>query len=211
MILRWLVAGTVLLVAAYFIPGIHTDPWVNLNAAGAVAAVYLLALLLYTIREPISPNTRVFAWVISLIIMGGIVAAWTGFDKTSHWQKEKLLQIREVVRRGVILYNVPFELLLPTLDAYYGQGTKKKETLGQVFRRLHPEAAVGVNMYKPKWERDSLSIIVQTLSDSIIVVIAQEAYVTGKSPSFQNLHGKVGMVQEKYILTERGMSRESEN
>lgn len=211
MTLRWLIAGTVLLAAAFFLPGTSTEHWANLNMAGIIAIVYLLALLFYTLREPIRNKTRIVAWVVSLVVLASLATMWTGMDATTHWQKDQLLKIKQVISRGIIVSDVAFEKLIRTLEAYYAQGLKKKETLGQVFRRLNPEAAVGTNIHKPQWEHDSLSVFVQTLNDSMVVLVAQEAHVAGRNPSFSNYNGRTGMVQETFILTPTGIRHEPEN
>jgi hypothetical protein len=211
MMLRWLVTGTVLLAAAFFLPGISTEHWVNLNVAGVTAAVYVLALLFYTLRDPISRRALIAAWVVSIAVLASIATMWTGMDATAHWQKDQLLNIKQVISRGFITAEVPFEKLLPAFEAYHKQGPKKKETLGQVFRRLNPDATIGANIYQSRWEGDSLSVFVHALSDSVIVLVAQEAYVAGRQPAFPNYNGRTGMVQETFTLTPSGIRHESEN
>ena len=107
-------------------------------------------------------------------------------------------------------HQVPLPLL-KTLAAYHQQGPKKKKTIGDVFREFYGGATVGSNIYKPQWEGDRLTIIVETLEPDRIALVSQETYVKGRDPNFRNLDGRVGMVQEKFILTERGITHVSEN
>lgn len=211
MTLRWLIGGTVLLAAAFFLPGTSTEHWVNLNMAGIIASVYLLALLFYALREPISRKTRIIAWVVSIVVLASLATMWTGMDATTHWQKDQILKIKQVISRGIIASEVPFEKLIPTLKAYYAQGSKKKETLGQLFQRLNPKAVANADLHERQWEGDSLSVFVHTINDSTIILVAQEAYGKGRNPSFTNYNGRTGMVQETFILTPTGIRHESEN
>jgi hypothetical protein len=45
----------------------------------------------------------------------------------------------------------------------------------------------------------------------MIELLSQETYVKGRDPQFKNHNGQVGMIQEKIILTEKGITYVPEN
>jgi hypothetical protein len=210
MIVVWLLVGIVAVSVAFFIPPNSPELWPALNAAAIPVIVYILALAFYTLRSPITRKARIIAWVSILLVGGASYTSWTGMNKQSHWQHDKLLQIHAVIYRGVLQARVP-ENHLKTLEAYHSQGSRKKETLAQVFQRLNEGAAVGTNIYKPEMPNDSLSIVVQSLSENQVVLLGLHAYSKGRNPEFKNYGGRTGMIQEKYTLTEKGIVYESEN
>ncbi|MBM4029273.1 MAG: hypothetical protein FJ280_28335 [Planctomycetes bacterium] len=131
-------------------------------------------------------------------------------EDQTHWNAAKLMEIRERMGRGIMFHEMPAPLL-KTLQAYHQQGAAKKKTLEDVFRGFYRGATVGSNIYKPQWEGDRLTIIVETLEPDRIALVSQETYVKGRDPNFRNLDGRIGMVQEKFILTGRGITHVSEN
>ena len=209
MVLLWLTCGFVLVSVAFFIPGNQAEVWPNLNYAGIAALLYLLALVGYTMRRPFGRKAQIAIWAATVITLAALGMHWTGMDATSHWQQKTLLSIREVIGRGIILAEVP-ENLLTVLDKYYHQ-KGKKGTLQQVFLNEYPGSKVGDNIHKPSHDRDSLYVYVASLSDTMIAVAAQEMHVKGRNPSFKNFNGRAGMIQERYSLTLKGVSHESEN
>jgi hypothetical protein len=148
--------------------------------------------------------------MVTAVVMGCSVFTWTRMEDQTHWQAAKIMEIRERIGRGRMSHQVPSPLI-KTLAAYHQQGPKKKKTIGDVFRGFYSGATVGSNIYKPQWKGDRLTIIVETLEPDRIALVSQETYVKGRDPNFRNLDGRIGMVQEKFILTERGITHVSEN
>ena len=70
---------------------------------------------------------------------------------------------------------------------------------------------MGTNVHKPEWGGDQWQVIVTKLEPAIIELLSQETYVQGRDPQFKNHNGQVGMIQEKVILTEKGIAYASEN
>jgi len=209
MLLLWLICGFVLVSVAFFIPGDQAEVWPNLNSAGIAAFLYLLALVGYTMRKPFGRKAQITVWAATLVTLGALGMHWTGMDSMSHWQQKTLLSIREVIGRGIIRAEVP-ESLLTVLDTFHHQ-KGKKATLQQVFMNQYPGTKVGDNIHKPNHETDSLRVYVSSLSDTLIAVTAQEMYVKGRERSFKNFNERVGMVQERFTLTAKGVRHESEN
>jgi hypothetical protein len=208
--LVWIVAGVIVVSLAFLLTPRSTELWPALNVAGIVAAVYLITLLFYVLKKPLSMKLRASVGIVAAVVIGCSAFTWTRMEDQTHWQAAKVMEIRGRIGRGIMLYEMPSPLL-KTLEAYHQQGPKKKKTLGDVFRGFYSGAAVGSNIYKPQWEGDRLTIIVETLEPDRIALVSQETYVKGRDPSFRNLDGRIGMVQEKFILTERGITHVSEN
>jgi len=210
MILLWLLLGICVVTAAFFIPGNPPEVWPNLNAAGIAALLYIIALIIYTARKPFSRKAQIIVGCCSAVFLGGLAVHWTGMDETTHWQKQTLLKIREIISRGIVQAEVP-DSLMEVLDEFHHQPKAEKATLAQIFRKHFPNAEVGSNIRKLQSEGDSLFVFVSALSDTHIVLIAQETFVKGRAATFKNLNGKTGMVQERFTLTAKGMHYESEN
>jgi hypothetical protein len=210
LLLLWLAGGIIFVSIAFFIPAQTTDLWPQFYAAGGAAFVYLITLLLYTLRKPVSTKACVITLVCFMIILGALVISSLQSDSLSHWQAKRLMQMKGVIGRGVMLYKMP-QPLLETLRAFHQQMPGDKETLSQVFRRLNGKATVGSNINKPEYEGDSLKVFVQSLEPDIVVLVAQETFVKGRNPEFLNFNGQKGMIQEKCTLTSKGVKYESEN
>ncbi len=208
--LLWIAAGVILVSAAFFLVPRGTDLWPALNAAGVAAAVYLFALLMFVLRPPLPVRTRITVGIVAFLVLFCTAFAWIRMEDHSRWQAATLMKIREVIGRGIRFAEMP-STLLKTLDAYHRHGVKKNKTLADEFRALEGDVHAGSNIHKPQWEGDDMTVIVQSLEPDRIVLVSQESYVKGRDPSFKNLDGKIGMVQEKYILTERGVTHVSEN
>ncbi|MGB2869119.1 MAG: hypothetical protein WBD36_11755 [Bacteroidota bacterium] len=210
MMVLWLLGGIVVVTVAFFLPGQYAELWSQINSAGLAGALYVLALVAYTTRTPFPKKQRVVAWICTAVLGGAIVVWWTGMDSTSHWQRDRLHEIRVVTSRGVIQGVVP-RTLIQSLELYHKQGSKKKETLGQIFRKLNPQALPGSNIHVATFPNDSLSVVVQVLENDRVTLVAHEAYVPGRKAEFINIDGRLGRVQERFTLTEKGVSHESEN
>ena len=208
--LLWIVAGGLAVSIAFLLPAKSTELWPALNAAGIAAAIYLVAFLVYVLRSPLSLRWRAIVAIVSIVVLPTMAYTWIRTEDQSRWQAEELMKVREVIGKGIRLYYMPGPLL-KTLAVYYEQGQRKKETLADVFRRLHKGVAEGSNIYKPQWEGDKMTIIVEALEPEKIALVSQETYVKGRNPSFKNNNGQTGMVQEKFILTPRGITHVSEN
>ncbi len=203
--LLWIVAGVILVSATFFLTPQSTELWPAVNAAGIAAAIYLVALLAYVLRRPITARHRLSVGLIALFVMCCTAFVWTRMQDEAEWHAETIMKVRGVIGRNITTWAMPTPLL-KTLDAYHHQGVKKSKSLGDKFRELEGGATVGSNIYKPQWEGDDVTIIVETLDPDRVVLVSQETFVKGRDPAFRNYDGKVGMIQEKYILTERGLT-----
>ena len=209
-LLVFIVAGIILVYAAFTIPPRSYDLWPALNAGGIAVMFYLVALLIYVLRNPLSSRLRTLIAVVGLAAMSATAWTWTQTEKQVRWQSETLLKIRAVIGRGIFESRIPV-YLLTALKEFHHQRTPGRENLKQVFCRLYTNAKVDSNIYVPEYAEPRMNIFVRTLDPDRIVLVGQETYVKGRDPNFKNFDGKTGMVQEQYTLTKKGVTRESEN
>jgi len=205
----WFFIGAVVVSAVYFLSGDSLSPWPALEAATIAACVYFLAVVTYATRKPFPRRTRIYAIVVCVLVVIAAGSFSMKFEETTTWQRGQLLKILGVSHKGMINAQLP-DPLMATLDRYHRQPAKRK-TLGQIFGEVMPGAAVGKNIYNSYDERDSLRIFVATLSDDEVELIGQSTWAKGKDPEFRNYDGKRGMVQERAVLTAKGVTYESEN
>jgi len=208
--LLWIVAGVIMVSATFFLTPQTTESWPAINAAGIAAGIFLCALIAYVIRKPIVMKQRLLVGIIGVVVIGCTAFTWMKREEHAHWQADQLMKIRAVIGRGIMTVGMA-PPLLKVLDAYHRQGPRKLNTLADEFKKLYPGAAVGANVHKPEGEWDELTVRVESLEPNRIVLVSQETYVKGRDPGFKNYDGKIGMLQEKYTLTERGVTHVSEN
>jgi len=208
MVFIWLLLGIVATVVAFSIPDSSQDLWPALNSAGVVIAVYLVALLIYALRPPLPARKRIIVGSLAVIGMLSVASAWTGHEMQSRYQRELLLRIRTVIGRGVLLHEMP-DQLLPVLEEYHNQREKKSMSLEAIFLQNFPDATVGVNYRTPQWQGDtSRWFIPLRLEEDLIEIIAVDRVGRGKDPDFENAGGFRGRLQERFVLTEKGVSHD---
>ena len=208
--LLWIAAGVILVSATFFLTPQTTELWPAINTAGIAATLYFVALMAYVLRKPLAAKWRMIFGVISIVVIGCGAYRWMGMQEETHWQVDLLMKIRAVIGRGISISEMP-PMLLKTLDLYYRQDTKGAKTLAELFKQLHPGATVGTNIHKAEGEWDKTTVMVETLEPYRIVLLSQETFVPGRDSSFKNYNGQTGMLQERFILTKKGLTHVSEN
>jgi len=211
MIVKWLLVGITIVTIAFFLPGNSPELWPSMDTAGIIAVLYIAALIIYTLRHPFPVRTRIIAGICSIVVLGFIITTWITLENQSYWQRETLLSIRSEIGRNCILPEVPNDLI-EVLELFHTQGKVKNTTLGQIFQKTHPHATVRSNIHQSHEPWDTSMVCTLTvLTDTQIIVVAQDRYARGRNPLFENTNGKKGTIQEKFILTAQGVSHESEN
>ena len=210
MIFRWMFGGVVLVSFAFLLPAQTVEVWPFLNAAGIAALIYVVALLVYILRNPIPVKHRIIIGVAALISMLALGANWTGMMYTTQWQQNTLLAINSRLVRGIMISDAPISLL-SVLEKYHAQGKTKRLSLASIFLQEYPQAIIGSNIHTSSVGDDSTRIFVNTLSDSMIILTASHAYARGRTADFIPYWGRKGTIQERYILTEKGVRHESDN
>jgi hypothetical protein len=208
--LLWITAGVILVSAAFFLTPQAMEMWPAVNAAGVVTGIYLVTLLAYVLRRPLPMRPRIVVGVAAAVMIACSVFSSMRMQDQTRWQASQLMKIRAVIGRGMRMAEMP-QILLKTLDSYHRQGTTRTNTLAGEFTKMCPGAAVGSNIHKSEGDWDKMAVMVETLDADRIELVSQETFVPGRDPSFKNFNGQTGMLQEKFILTERGLTHVSEN
>ena len=211
-ILIWLFLGCTLVVAAFAFPGISMELWPNINHAGIVASMYLIALVAYTMRNPFSPRVRRIVWGIFLLVSISTFTAWTTMDRQSHFQKDSLIRVRDILKDQEFVSEM-YEPLLKVLKEYYKHPLYSKASLKEIFLQQHPQDSIGSNISKFPSSHDSSRIYLASLSDSAIVLIGEyiNIHAVGRNSSYNNYDGHIGLLQRRAILTARGITYEHDN
>lgn len=208
--LLWIVVGVIVVSIVFLMTPGSTELWPATNAASIAAVVYIIALLIYALRKPLSMKFRFWIGLSAALVLGLGTFSWVTNEEQVHWQAETLMRIRGVIGRGVMRFEMIPELLV-TLKEFHHPSANKNESLADVFSKLHRGVIVGSNIHQPRWEGDPMKVIVARLEPGQIELLSQETFVNGRDPQFRNHNGQSGMVQEKFILTEKGITHVSEN
>jgi hypothetical protein len=208
--LLWIVGGVIIVSLAFLLTPPSTELWPSLNAAGIAGGWYLVAMITYALRKPLETRIRIWIGIAVILFLAVGAFTWVRAQEQGEWQAETLMKIRGLIGRGVMRYDMSGSALI-TLDKFYQQGRSKKESLSDIFLKQHTGAAAGKNIHKPEWEGDQRQVVVAKLEPAAIELVAQETYVNGRDPQFRNYNGQFGMIQEKFILTEKGITHVSEN
>ncbi len=208
--LIWTLTGVILVCAAFFIAH-SSDPWFSFNAAGAVAALYLIALVFYIARKPLRILSRIAVVVLVIIALGATAYTWINTQRIAREQTESRRLQGIVAARSNMFFKISQELL-QTLEEYYKSAGKNKETLKSVFLRRHDPAKPGERLTTGgmMWLQYT-SAHVRTLEADSIVLVGVADFYAGRDPEFKNLDGKSGAIQEQLTLTRKGVIHESQN
>jgi hypothetical protein len=207
-ILWWILAG-VLFVSVAFIIGAMSGLVTAVRVGGIAAAVYLIALTVFVVRKPLRWRTRIGAYLVVGLSLGTIAFSWY---QTQHTVAQRTaIQLEETAERtrGAAIGHMS-RLFQRTLEEYYQGNARLKETLSDVFFRQYPafkdsDPDRPFNIGGSNIRR----FLVSDAPDSLVLVV--QAAVKGRSPDFRNRDGTMGCVQEKMILTTKGMIHVSEN
>jgi hypothetical protein len=204
--LWWILTG-ILIVSAAFIVGSKGGLWTAIDSAGIVAGVYLIVLTLYVVRKPLRWRTRFSAYLVVGFGLGAVAFLWYRSQATTGQQAAlRRLQYAEQTRGNMV--SIMTDRLRQTLQEYYRRQPRAQETLCEIFVRQNPALSEGKKedlAYIGRW-----SLEMQPQAPDSLVLVAQANY-NGKNPDFKNQDGTVGRVQEKAILTRKGIVRVSEN
>jgi hypothetical protein len=204
--LWWILTG-ILIVSAAFIVGSKGGLWTAIDAAGIVAGLYLIVLSLYVVRKPLGWRARLWAYCVVVFGLGTVTFLWYR-SQVSIVQQTALrrLQYAEQTRGNMV--STMTERLRHTLQEYYRRERRAQEPLREIFVRQNPAFKEGKKENLEFIGRWSLAI--QPQAPDSVVLVAQADF-KGRNADFKNQDGTVGNVQEKAILTRKGIVRVSEN
>jgi hypothetical protein len=204
--LWWILTG-ILIVSAAFIVGSKWGLWTAIDAAGIVAGLYLIALTLYVVRKPLGWRPRLLAYFVVGFGLGAVAFLWYRSQATAGQQTTLRRQQYVEQTRGNMV-SIMTERLRQTLQEYYRREPRAQETLREIFVRQNPILKEGKKEHLAFIGRWTLEM--QPQAPDSIVLVAQADY-NGRNQEFKNQNGTVGRVQEKTILTRKGILRVSDN
>ncbi len=208
MVFIWLLAGMLGIAAAFLIPDSSMDLWPALNSAGVALAVYLIALAVFMLRPPLPLRKRLIAGLVAAVWIISVASLWTGHQTQAEYQRDQLITIRSTIGRGIILDQVP-AAIMPVLEDYYAQGQRRKMSIGDLFGQRYPHAVAGENFREPMWEGDTQGVFIPArLENDVVEIIAVDRVGRGKDPAFANTGGTVGRIEERFVLTAKGVSHD---
>jgi hypothetical protein len=209
--MKWILIASALVAAAFVGTFYYTgNTWAAANAAGIVSLIYLLILLYRVTRPPMPTRRKWWTLGIAAVTIAGTTFFWTSMCVTTIWQAETLHTIHKVIFHGVSM-----DLLrtkgMKILNAYATQKETKKLSIGEIFRKettfAHPDSSIievaGDDRYR---------LFAEAVTDTHVAIICQEILrIDGEDKTFKNFDGRMGMAQDRLIVTKRGVVYEVQN
>lgn len=206
----WLAAGMLLVLSAFFLFGESNSLWEPLMGAGIAGGVYLTTLVVYCTRPPISFRRRWITIGMTALTAAAAVVGWAGQKERSQWQRETLLSIRTVIGGG-IAFHATTDILRKPFEEFHAQQGRVRKSLGETFLARYSKSKVGANIYTSESQGDSLQVILERVDDQKVVLVVLDPIARGRDPMFRNIDGRLGKLQQRFFLREKGLTYESEN
>ena len=208
----WVIAVSILVSVAFFITFWQTvDLWTAGNVAAGLSFLYLVFLLLRTVRLIESKRWRRLSAVIAAVVLTGLVLSWSASYVGSHFSYDVLHTVRKSINHGIMvdeLHTRAFE----AFAEFHRQPEPRPMSLGEIFRQRNPPLAPNSSLLDTgEVANDGLRVHLAFLSDTSIILIGQSTSTDGEDPTFPNFDGHIGMTQDRLILTPKGISFEIQN
>ena len=212
LLLIFIVLTTAASVGAFF--ATH-DPGIAINAGGAMALVYLIILLIRTVRPPFPKMLRFLVIVVALVSLGCVATSWVTQFYQSHWQRATLITIR-----GAISYGAMHEVLsartMNTLEAYYDPNRPRSEKFAQVFRRVNSRPTATSNILDTIYADEGKQkigqlIYMEFVSDSEVVLVGRDELARSQDSIGQALKLDIGKPLVRFHISAKGARYELEN
>jgi hypothetical protein len=207
--LLWLASGMVSVAAAFAWSYDPVDPWPALNSAGIVGLVYALALMIRAVRLPVSRTARLTILVCVLVAGAGGVFWWRAMESAVRSQQTMLGELRVITGRS-ILNGIGWEKAAVVWNAYRAQPEQAKRSVGAVYEKLYPEQGRG-SRFPLTYSGSFALLFVAEHTDNCVVFVASDSVAHGKDPEFRGYHGLRGRIQERFVITSRGVDHVEEN
>lgn len=208
--LIWVAGGTFFVVLSLIISYEPTEPWNMVLPLFLISGVYILALALYSLRAPVSPRVRWSVLTLTLLVITSTGASWLLTRDHSESQRSRLLEVRTLIARQIMI-NETGDMLLPILRSHYELPPTSRSSIGATIRKFYPNLKVGENIRANSSWQDSVRIIVSSISDSSLILVAGDPVARGNDLSFLMIGGRPGGTQMRFTLTAEGISYVTEN
>lgn len=210
MIVFWLVAGCLSVSVPFYL---FYDPytlWPSLYASGIAAAVYLIVLLVYFLRQRPGTILSVLASAVVVLLLTTSVLHWRRMDEVTAWQRAQLGRVRTVISDNMLMSEDACERSIPVFAAYHSQsGTRKSITA--LFAEMHA-GKIKEGLFPSAYpDNDRSRRLVRYLADTAVVLISVDTVAHGMRPDYRNINGSIGRLQTTTTLTARGVRYERNN
>lgn len=217
--LLWIIGGCVLAAIAFIIPDQTGTLWTSLFSALAVAGLFILGLIIYTVRNSQSKGDLILGLAVLVLLATLASISGTTHYKQARWSYDLLTkQVIGTIHQGIARVHLN-EPLLRTLESYHRNELAADRSLQQIFHERYGDALVrdATNIrYFPaelKETRDKPPFLYYDSTDTRneVVLVGLSNYGNGLSPDFTNYDGANGNMQFKAVLTKKGVSYDREN
>ncbi|MFH0990947.1 MAG: hypothetical protein V1799_13110 [bacterium] len=205
----WLTIGVALCSLGFILPENSSEIWPALDAAGIAAIAFLLVLLVYVLRKPISPKLR-FIMILGFFLFAGSVSyVWMSTKQRILAGQHFVAQTRRPIAEGYSYYKAS-EYLLRPLKEYHQQRSQKKKSLGSIFQEIYPNTYAGSHLYQPGNYDPMAEVIIHSVTPDTIVLQSRvinpyahraRPFVISNSPN---------LIKIQFTLTAKGISYVSE-
>jgi len=205
----WIVIGLIMAAVPFWFFSVPMDPWSGVNAGALGAGLFTVIFLVAILRHPVfSRNVRILTCIMFIIIAGSISISWkAGYDQ-SHYQRQRLGEIRTVIGEG-ILKSYSTQAALKTLRAYYLQKPARKTPIGTLFLQVNKEWIKNGLLFDEDPRYHITYLTDQTPSG--ITLVSVDSVARGRDDKFKNADGQTGRLQMRVTLTEKGVRHERDN
>jgi hypothetical protein len=200
-----LVALCAAFVSTYLLTG---NIWDAMLSGGTVILIYLLGLLLSSVRVLRSVRGRIITLTLGFTLIAGITSHWLILRRTTNWQYENMHVIRKVIDHGVLQSNMQ-ERSMAAFAAYSRQNPDQANPLPSIFDRRNPRIDSTTGLVDTLWE--GLRIYALSVGDSEVVLIGEGSFTEGEDAAFANFDGRKGILQSCVRLSTKGVDYEIQN
>ena len=208
--MRWVWIASVVVAATYVGTFYYTEStWAATNVAGIISLFYVLAFIYNLTRPPMPSKQKRWVLSIATVVVAGTTFYWTVMYTMTNWQAETLHTIHKVIVHGISV-DLLRERGLKLLRSYALQSEPQKLSLGGIFRKETRYANPDSSIIESPW--DQYRLFAASVTDTQVVFVCQAIIrVDGERSDFRNFDGRNGMVQDRLVVSKRGMVYEIQN
>ena len=205
----WIIIGLIMAAVPFWLFSVPMDPWSGVNAGAVGAGLFAVIVVVAILRHPVfSRKARIYTALIFILFATAISVAWkTSYDQ-SHYQRQRLGEIRTVIGEG-ILESYSCQAALKTLRTYYMQKPGKRTPIGTLFLQVNNDCIKDGLMVDadPRFHITYLT----DRTPTGITLLSVDSVARGRDEKFKNANGQIGRLQMRVSLTEKGVRHERDN
>jgi len=205
----WFLIGSVMVVGPFLMFHVPMDPWPGAVAAGIGGTIFVMLLFLFVIlTTPFTTRVKLLSGAIVAVTVLASFVSWKAMYDMTHYQRTILGTIRTVIGEE-IMESAAYDAMYPSLRKYYEQRAPAKLPIGKIFLAVNKER-IHDKVYRFQGDEFILSAL-DNVSDSVVTLIMVDTVARGKDLSYANYNGRIGRLQFRAELREKGVHYEREN